>query len=381
MSAETEKKAEQQIEQKTGRRWLIYAVIGIAVALLLVLYLWTQTSSLDKLKRFVRYSGRHFASFSVSVPDAGACVIAGDRLCTASQDGVSAYAADGRLVFRVGAPYRDPAIKAAGDCILCYEIGGRQLSLLDTGGKERFSLHTDGRIYDAEVAQSGAVTVLTEGDGCRAVAEVYSKKGALLFRHESKSRYLNACALSPDGDYLAVNALGQEDIRFASAAMLFATDSEVMQAELSLDAQMIYDMAFLDDETLCAVGESSLQFFKADGTLLREYALQNGSLSAYRFADGIAAAAYDLLSGGSALVLLDAQGKELAYAEIDSPVLHLSICGSYLSVLTGRELRVYDCSLRLCGSTENQGWLAALVRSDGTAMCLTGSGAVLYIPG
>ncbi len=377
MSAETE----QTAAAKTGRRWLIYAVIGLAIVLLLIWYLWAQTSSLDGLKRFVRYSGKHYDSFSVSVPDAGACVIAEDRLCTASQEGVSAYGADGKLLFRVGAPYRDPAIKAAGDFILCYEIGGTRLALLNTNGKELFFLHTEGRIYDAEAAQSGNVSVLMEGDGCRAVAEVYSKNGVLLFRHESASRYLNACAVSPDGDYLAVNALGQEDIRFASAARLFATDSEEPLAELSMDAQMIYDMAFLDDESVCAVGERSLQFFTAEGAILREYALQTGTLSAYRFADDLVAASYDLLSGGSAVVLLDAQGKELAFSEYDDTVRHISVCGNYIGILTDRELRICDRTLKLCGSTENQGWQAALVRSDGTAMCLTGSDAVLYIPG
>ena len=372
MSAETETKA--------GRRWLLFAATALMIVLLLVWYLWAQTSSLDGLKRFVRYSGKQYDSFSVSLPDAGACVIADDRLCTASQEGVSAFGADGKLIFRVGAPYRDPALKAEGDRILCYEIGGTQLTLLNTDGEEVFSLHTDGRIYDAEVARNGVVSVLTEGDGCRAVVKVYSNNGALLFRHESKSRYLNACALSPGGDYVAVNALGQEDIRFASAALLFATDSIDAPTELSLDAQMIYDMAFLDGESVCAVGESSLQFFAADGRLLREYSLQTGSLSAYRFADGLTAAAYDLLSGGSAVVLLDAQGKELAYSELKDTVLHMSICEDYISVLTDRELRIYDRSLQLCGSTENIGWRTALVRSDGTAMCLTGYSAGLYIP-
>lgn len=372
MSAET--------ETKNGRRWLLFAAIALVILLFLIWYLWAQTASLDGLKRFVRYSGKRYGSFSVSLPDAGACVIAGDRLCTASQEGVCAYAADGKPIFQVGAPYRDPALKAEGDYILCYEIGGTQLSLFNTDGKALFSLHTDGRIYDAEVAQSGAVSVLTEGSNCRAIVQVYSENGTLLFQHDSKSRYLNACALSPDGDFLAVNALGQEDIRFASAALLFSTDSAEQPIELSLDAQIIYDMAYLDDNSVCAVGESSLQFFTADGKLLREYSLPTGSLSAYRFADGMIAAAYDLFSGGSAVVLLDAQGKELAYSELNGAVLHVSACEDYISVLTDRELRVYDCSMQLCGSTENFGWQSTLVRSDGTAMCLSGDSAVLYIP-
>ena len=384
MSAEPkitiEEPAAPAAEPKTGRRWLLFAAIALAILLLLVWYLWAQTSSLDGLKRFVRYSGKHYESFSVRVPDAGACVIADDYLCTASQEGVSVYHADGRLLVRVDTPYSDPTLKSAGDLLLCYEIGGYRLSVLHTSGEERFSLRTDGRIYDAEISQDGAVSVLTEGSGCRAVLEAYSESGALLFRHESRSRYLNACAVSPDADFAAACALGQEDIRFASAALLFATDSTDAPFELSLDAQMIYDMAFLDGETVCAVGESSLQFFTAEGKLLREYAVDAGRLSAYRFGDGLVAAAYDLYAGGSALVLLDAQGKELAYLEPDAAVLHLSVCGDYLSVLTERELRIYDRSAQLCGRTENPGWKSALVRSDGTAMCLTGRSAVLYIP-
>ncbi len=385
MSAETETiteaKPEETTEPKKSRRWLLFSAIALAIVLLLVWYLWSQTSSLDGLKRFVRYSGKHYESFSVRAPDAGACAVAGDRLCTASQEGISIYQADGKLLAQVDTPWSDPTLKTSGGRLLCYEIGGYRLSVYDTSGKEVFSLRTDGRIYDAEIAEHGAVSVLTEGEGCRAVLETYSKSGDLLFRHESKSRYLNACALSPDADFAAACAIGQEDIRFASAALLFETDRTDAPTELSLDAQMIYDMAFLDDESVCAVGESSLQFFTADGKLLREYAAQTGSLSAYRFADGLIAAAYDLYAGGSALVLLDAQGKELSYLELDDAVLHLSLCGDYLSVLTERELLIYDRSAHLCGRTENAGWKSALARSDGTAFCLTGHSAALYIPG
>ena len=372
MSAETEK--------KIGRRWLLFAVIALVIVLLLIWYLWSKTASLDGLKRFIRYSGKRYESFSVSCTDFGACTIADDRLCTASQEGISVYSADGRLVCRENTPYFSPALKAGNGCFLCYDIGGTQLSLLGTDGKEKFSLHTDGRIYDAELSECGAVSVLTEGTDCRAVVQVYSENGALLFRHDSKSHYLNTCALSSDADFLAVTALGQEDIRFASTAVLFETDRTDTPAELSLDAQIIYDMAFTDSDSLCAVGESSLQFFTPEGTLLREYQMQSGRLSAYRFTPDTVAAAYEHYQGGSTLVLLNAQGKELANLEIKEAVLHLSTCGNYITVLTERELRIYDCTLQLCGSTENKSWQAALARSDGTAICLTDHSAVLYIP-
>ena len=365
---------------KTSRRWLLFAATALVILVLLLWFLWSQTASLDGLKRFVRYSGKRYDAFSVSFPDAGACLVSDDRLCTASQEGVSFYTADGRRIASVDAPFAAPALKTASSRVLCYDVGGYQLTVCTTGGKEVFSLRTDGRIYDAELAENGALCVLEEGTDCRAVLTVYSENGAPLFRHDSKSRYLNACALSPDADYAAASALGQDDLRFASDALLFATDAADTPVTLSLDAQVICDMAFLDGQSVCAVGESSLQFFTADGKLLREYSLQSGSLSAYRFAPDRIAAAYDLFSGSSALVILDAQGKELAYQELDETILHVSICENYLSVLTEKTLRIYDSAAQLCASAENPGWLAALVRSDGTAMCLTAHSAVLYIP-
>ena len=59
---------------------------------------------------------------------------------------------------------------------------------------------------------------------------------------------------------------------------------------------------------------------------------------------------------------------------------HISAYGGYVCILNEQELLIYDRSLTLKNQTENAGYLAALVRSDGTALCVSSGEAVLYIP-
>ena len=114
--------------------------------------------------------------------------------------------------------------------------------------------------------------------------------------------------------------------------------------------------------------------------LLRKYPENEGDLCAYSFGDGFLAAVYDLYDQEACgLMLLDTDGKSAGFCRVAAP-LSLDTCGSYTALLTADGLSIYDRSLRTCAETERGGFLAAYVRSDGTAFCLDGSQATLFIP-
>lgn len=366
-----------QVPKKHGRRWLSFALAVLLVAVLLALFLLDQSTELDGIKRFFCYLGADGAAFPV---ENGICAVTDDCLAAASGDAVSFYDADGTVCARAEiAGGEDLALKSRGDFLLAYEIGGPELILLDSAGEERCTAAVTA-VYDADLAKNGSFAVLSAGDGCRAVLEVYSPSGELRFRHSSATRDLCACAISPDGSFVSAVALGQEELELSASALLFATDSAEPVGELPLGAQLVYDLAFLEDDRLCAVGETSLAFFTSEGTLLRKYPENEGDLCAYSFGDGFLAAVYDLYDREDCgLMLLDTDGKSAGFCRVAAP-LSLQTCGSYTALLTADSLSIYDRSLRTCAETERGGFLAAYVRSDGTAFCLDGSQATLFIP-
>lgn len=68
--------------------------------------------------------------------------------------------------------------------------------------------------------------MLTAGDSGRSLLQVYDPNGSLLYKRSTKSHYLSACAVSPDGSHAAAVALGQADITFSASLQLYRTDSE-----------------------------------------------------------------------------------------------------------------------------------------------------------
>ncbi len=366
--------------------WLIFLGILLLILLLLTWFLLSNSTALDGIKRFFRYFGKDETQYGrLQFETYGTCsyALADGRFAVATQSGATLFANDGSPLCRVQGSFLNPAMQSADEFLLIYDLGGTRLVLIDGEGGTLLDVNASGLIYDAEVSSEGFISVLSEGTDCRAILTVYTKSGATPYVRNSKTHYLNTCAVSPDGDFAAATTLGQQEISFLSTAQLLQTDREEIAAEVSLGAQIIYDLRFLDDDTLCAIGEQSIIFFDTEGAVLSEYPAGNGVIDSYSFGgDGFVTVLYDQYEagGGSRLVTLDQHGEEIAAVSLDRSPLHLSACGGYVSVLNEQELQIFSRKLSLRSSTDNTGYLAAFVRSDGTAMCVSGGEAELYIP-
>ena len=366
-------------------RWLIFLGIGVAVLAALFWYLSTHTTVLDGALRSLRYlgkSGEGYAAVSFDGYGVTDLALAGDGLAVASRGGVTLYAENGERIARQQADLTAPALLGNADALLIYDLGGTYYAVLDTNGKQRAASRTGGSIFDADLAENGEFAVLAASDDARAVAEVYDAKGELRYRRTSKSSYLNACALSPDGSWLALATLGQEDISFVSGAKLYRTDSEDEIASVSFGDQTIFDLKFLGGSTVCAVGSGSVVFFNTAGELLGEYTPENGDLAAYAYGDGFVALVLDQHQTGSRyqLLVLSTDGGVRASCALDGTPAALSAAGNYLAVLTADGLTVFDGQLSKRSTAEAAGWTEVLVRADGTAILAGAESAELYIP-
>lgn len=365
------------------RRWLIFAAVALLVLAILLAYLTTQTTLLDGMVRSLRYIGTDtesritYESYGVTAY-APAC----GGLAIASHSGVTLFSESGSQLGKHQAELTAPAIEGTPDALLLYDVGGSFFGVMSARGKLTQSGTVTGQLLDACLAENGALAVLSTADDARAVAEVYDANGALLYRRTSKTTYLNVCALSPDGGWLALATLGQQDIAFSSGVKLFRTNSEDEAAELSFGGQIIYDMKFLDGSTVCAVGSRSAVFFRTDGTLLGEYDYDGADLLGYTMDGSCVALTLDRHQAGSryALVVLSQDGTARAQLSLSDAPEYLSAAGEYLAVLTPQTMTIYNMQLEEQFSCENGGWLRAFARRDGTAL-LAGSGeAELYIP-
>ncbi len=367
------------------KQWFIFISIVVMIVLLLSWFLYTQTTVLDGVKRFFRYMGVNenaYGNIRFEAYGNSDFAMADGTFAVASLGGVQLFAENGRMLLSLSGNFTHPTFDTCEDRFLLYDVGGSRTVLIASNGEVLFDVNTDGRIFDADLNEEGSCAVLYEGSDCYAVLDVLNETGAKLFSHRSESAFLNTCAISPDGSYAAVTTLGQEDISFLSTLRILSTSSEEVHATVSFGTQLISDMAFLDDERLCAIGEDTLFFATADGSVKEEYVGESAQIAGYCFSEDDLMVLYDHyeLSLGCDIVCMDAEGEKTASAKLPERSTYLSRCGSYLCLLTQEEVLIYDHNLNLRSAKAQEAYLAALAREDGTALCITAGRAELYIP-
>lgn len=366
--------------------WLFVAMILI-VAVVLTLAFLDEKLNLDKARRFFTYFSaadqEGYGEYAFDANSTNAYAAFDDGLAVATQSGLTTYAATGSEVAISQAALTVPAVDAADSFAVAYDVGGDTVVAVDKSGKNCLNLKTDGTIFDVDVAPSGYLSYAMSGDSYKTVLVVCNSQQQEIYRWNSSTQYLNCCAVSQNGRYVAAVGLGQTDTAFASTALILRTDDTEPYAQFSLGNQVIYDLHFFENGNLCAVGENSLQVFDTEGNRLEEFPYDGNLLTDFSVdADGVGLCLYKNMEGGGyEIVSLNDDGQLLQSKSLEKSVLSISRCGKYLAVLTADEITVYNRQLEIYWAANDIATANhVLMRDDGTVILVGAGRGTLYIP-
>ena len=376
-----------------GLRITLMLLSILLVLLLLAWLIFPHVMNPDRLVRFFRYMGlREKENYGrVTFEAAAGNVYAGfdDGLLVGTETGLTLYALDGEQKAFVQGSLPTPVLRTGGEVSLVFSPGSSYAAAIGAGGDILLDGALSGALLDASVSFDGYSVRLTAESGSKAVAEVLNPKQEAIYRFSSRTRYLNACAVSEKGEWLAVASLEEERSIYRSAVVLLRTDRPVADLEqedsgavrAELGNRVIYELRFLDESHLLAVTQDELVFLNLEGELLSSLPLEGERLVDY----AVSQEGWLLLAlegGGAARVLsLDASGNTLARLDLQDRVRSVSAEGRYGAVLTEMELRILDSRLEEYDrSWDVLGATRVVVRADGTALLIAAGGTKLFIP-
>lgn len=376
-----------------GLRITLMLLSILLVLLLLAWLIFPHVMNPDRLVRFFRYMGlREKENYGrVTFEAAAGNVYAGfdDGLLVGTETGLTLYALDGEQKAFVQGSLPTPVLRTGGEVSLVFSPGSSYAAAIGAGGDILLDGALSGALLDASVSFDGYSVRLTAESGSKAVAEVLNPKQEAIYRFSSRTRYLNACAVSEKGEWLAVASLEEERSIYRSAVVLLRTDRPVADLEqedsgavrAELGNRVIYELRFLDESHLLAVTQDELVFLDLKGELLSTLPLEGERLVDY----AVSREGWLLLAlegGGAARVLsLDASGNTLARLDLADRVRSVSAEGRYGAVLTEMELRILDSRLEEYDrSWDVLGATRVVVRADGTALLIAAGGTKLFIP-
>lgn len=378
--------------KKRNVRRLVVRIVAAAcvlalVAAVVIVAVKNDLTDFGAVRRYFRYRNASntetFGQYSYDAHNANRFAAYDEGLALASVGGLQLLDDYTGEIYSFHENISSPKVLSAGEYAMLYDVAGTRVLLAHATRGELLSLKAQEPVLDAYLTSSGAVCYVASEGNYKAVIPVYNADQQQIFTWFSASAYFNQCALSPDAKTLAAVSIGQEGAVFGSNLVILHTDSTEIQSTTSLGDTMVYELAFLADNSICAWTERGLSFLSDEGAERGSYEPSAEIEKADLNGSGFAALwlQSDLAGEEGFVVTVDADGKEKGRMAFEEQILDLSVCGNYVAVLTAQRLCVFDEAMQLYAETEETyGATCALQRADGSVVLSASGSAVLYIP-
>lgn len=388
MSKVTPLHPEQERRRRFRRRlrWLVIVTVVILVFVALLLF-WRDLN-FDRFRRWVTYMGVEpdgtYGTYQYPAYDGNTYSVYENGLLVATSSGLLLYDETGNRQEEISAAMDSPNIDVAGNYAVVWDMGGTIICTV-RDGQEQMNQTLDHVLLDADLSVNGDMAYASGTDGYRTMLTMVDNQMQERFKWYSSGQYLPLCAVNSGGTQLAAIALGQDQGAFVSSLLLLdPTVAEQEPIQVPLGNQLIYDLDYVQERYLCAVGENDLQLFRTSGESHSIYEYKGEHLMKYDISgDGFVTLVLSPYQTGNQHVLktVGYNGQERGSLALGQEVLQLSAAGDYVAVLTATGLQIYTSDLQLYAQTDEVlGVSQVLMREDGTAVLVAADHASLFLP-
>lgn len=279
-----------------------------------------------------------------------AFVVSGNSLASVSSTGLTVFSADGGVLLQELFSMETPALTASSSTIVAWDVGGTALYVAKNGASQQLAVSRT--LISVDVNDAGWLAVTTEEPGYKGLVTVYDDSLTAVYAWYAGSGYLLSARLSPDCKTLAVLTASDD----GGQTRFFKLDSEDEQGVYTSESELLYDISWMDNNTVCALSSTGAIFLDSVGAESASYDFGGLYLSDYDFGgDFIALALTEYISGSAAkLVTLDDKGREMGAIELDGELLDLDAYDGRVAALVANSAMIYSDSLKLKENSEVQ---------------------------
>jgi hypothetical protein len=373
-----EEKAQRRMSRKDVRRTIFSMVIAvILLAAAVLVWFYRDDFHADDLILSASTAAVAQEEYLFDAGSGQVFAAAGKGLALATSSGLELMDENGEIVTSKLFQMETPAIAACSDFAVFYDLGGTNIAVAQFDGTVE-ELTAAGNIFSVTVSSGGYIAVTTECTGYRGLVTVYAPTLSPVYEWYSSSAWLISAEVSPDNRKMAVlsyTASGSE-VRFFSLS-----DTE-QQAAFSVSDTVLLDVHWFTSSQLCAYSASQAFFLNSSGEWLDTYSFADQYLTGCTFG-GESYVTFSLspyrVGTTSTLVSLDASGRVLGTAEIQSEIISLTASGTEVLVLCPDGATLFNSSLSQKGQlTGLPGFKYGLLRNRGEALLVASNYAEVY---
>ena len=370
------------------RRFLLFALVLLAVLGVVVVAAWRDGTGFDALHRLFAYGGAEEAASEVRYDydssESNRFAALGDALVVLSDTKLQVLGPDGQEIWSTPVKMAAPALESGGDMAVAYDVGGTELYVVDAEGQRMHLTATEETPFlSARLNSEGYLAVTAGLENYKGGVHVYNDRGEELFLYRASERFVVDGWVTDDCSSLAAVTLGQEDSVFVSNVVLYALDEEEPYADYDVADGLVAAIGEQDGK-LVTVSDTCLTVASQTGEVEAVYAYGGAYLREFDLrGDGFAALLLNRYRSGSVgrLVTVDTAGEEIGSLDVNQEILGVSAAGNYLAVLYMDRMVIYTSELEVYASLEGTDYAReVLMRRDGSALLLGAESGHLFLP-
>lgn len=277
-----------------------------------------------------------------------------------------------------------PALNAAGEYAVVYDVGGQQLKAI--GGEKllhELELPTEESLLCATINDKGWVAVTSKVSGYKAVVTVYNPDFESVLAIRLSSRYISEAVVTPDCRGVYLISPGQEGGAFENTLLYYTFSSrEEPTKEVSLGSNVV--LSILSGDKCWILGDESLLILDSSGVITTSYDYEGQYLKMGTLQGNDYAALFlSRSASGSAgnLVTVNDDGEEIGRLPLEGQTLAMAAQGNDIAVLTTSDIITTNKKLEKYRAEPNQRGIRNLAMYEDGSVALVSSASVsLYFP-
>lgn len=269
LSERSEQKRYEMKQKRIGRiKKIIVIACAIAVVAGVLFYVFFQMNR--------TYSGYATTESAKRVDSSAQYMAYGGKLIKYSKDGASGMKLNGEILWNGSYEFKNPYAVACGDYVAVADIGEKDICVFN-GKDSGTTLSMPASIEQVAVAKQGVVAAILE-DNDTAKINIYNPYDATeqlkvsISTSTDKDGYPVAIGLSEDGQRLVTSYINIAGGVVESSLNFYNFDSDAkgktdrIVGSRPLDQEIVADIQFLDNSTICAFTEQGFHLYSMQGT-------------------------------------------------------------------------------------------------------------------
>lgn len=276
-----------------------------------------------------------------------------DYIVKCTKNKIQGLNKNGEEQWSIPVSLNEPAIKLSGKDMLVADIGGRDIYVIN--GKDiKWSNKIDNNIINADISESGYVTVVKEEKRTRGAVTVYNLQGNEYFTKGIGESFIYMAKVSPSGKQVFISSIDSSGIK--ANTILEITDilgKSIAANKISQEGIIYPSFWYLNNDSMIAVSDDMLVCFDKTGKESWNTKKEFPNIKIY--SSKVSLGKYPVFAFGAAnsnvtdVKILNTSGAPVSQYQIEGAVFNIETYSDTIAINTGREVHFINTKGKLLG--------------------------------